>query len=180
AKPRITQHGFFVTSGPEPQKLELALTRIANLLGEERVGSPELLDTHCPDAFRVVKFRGHAPEEKTSRKKQAPEQFASQRHAVMRRFRPPVRARVWLRDGRPISLSFMGRHGKVVAASGPWRTTGDWWRDSRWQRDEWEVAANLIPKPVNGEEPTLEAEMALYRISYDLSNSRWVVEGSYD
>jgi protein ImuB len=180
AKPRITQHGFFVTSGPEPQKLELALTRIANLLGEERVGSPELLDTHCPDAFRIVKFRGRAVEEKTSRKKQPQPRIASSGHAVMHRFRPPVRARVWLRDGRPISLSFLGRHGKVIAASGPWRTTGDWWRNSRWQRDEWEVAANLIPRRVNEEEPTLEAETALYRISYDLTNSRWLVEGSYD
>src|SRR5262245_38376550 len=102
AKPRITQHGFFVTSGPEPQKLELALTRIANLLGEERVGSPELLDTHCPDSFHIVKFRGRALEEKLSRKKQSPARIESRGHAVMRRFRPPVRARVWLRDGRPI------------------------------------------------------------------------------
>lgn len=179
AQPRITQHGFFVTSGPEPQKLELALTHIANLLGEERVGSPELLDTHCPDAFRMVKFRGRVLEEKFSRKKQSPAQIESRGQAVMRRFRPPVRARVWLRDGCPISLSFMGRHGKVVAASGPWRTTGDWWRDSRWQRDEWEVAASLVPRRMNEEDP-MEAEMALYRISYDLANSRWMVEGSYD
>jgi protein ImuB len=179
-KPRITQHGFFVTSGPEPQKLELALTRIANLLGEERVGSPELLDTHSPDSFRMVKFRGRTLEEKSLRKKQTPARIENLSYAVMRRFRPPVRARVWLREGRPISLSFMGRHGKVVAASGPWRTTGDWWRDSRWQRDEWEVAANLVPRRMGEEDPKLEAEMALYRISYDLSNSRWVVEGSYD
>ena len=75
----------------------------------------------------------------------------------------------------------MGRHGKVVAASGPWRNTGDWWRDSRWQRDEWEVAASLVSRRMSeGEDAKEEAETALYRISYDLSNSRWVVEGSYD
>jgi protein ImuB len=180
AKPRITQHGFFVTSGPEPQKLELALTRIANLLGEERVGSPELLDTHCPDSFRMVRFHGRAFEEQNSRKKRTPARIGSPPHAVMRRFRPPLRARVWLRDGRPISLSFLGMHGKVVTASGPWRTSGDWWRNSRWERDEWEVAANLVPKRSNPEASKPEAEVALYRISYDLSNSRWLVEGSYD
>jgi protein ImuB len=191
AKPRITQHGFFVTSGPEPQKLELALTRIANLLGEERVGSPELLDTHYPDSFRVVKFRGRdyslrSPRAKARGEGYQPCPFKTRSQnkfsplAVMRRFRPPARARVWLREGRPISLSFLGRHGKVIAASGPWRTTGDWWRDSRWQRDEWEVAANLVPRRMSEDDPKLEAEVALYRISYDLGNSRWVVEGSYD
>jgi protein ImuB len=176
AQPRTTQHGLFLTTGPEPQKLELALTRIVNLLGEDRVGSPQLLDTHCPDSFRMLCFRGPNPEKNQAKHK---EQKGRSGQAVLRRFRPPVRARVWLREGRPISLSFAGRHGKVVSASGPWRTAGDWWRESRWERDEWDVAADLVPKPIQ-EDQKLEPEIALYRISYDLFTSRWLVEASYD
>jgi protein ImuB len=179
AKPRTTQHGLFITSGPEPQKLELALTRIANLLGADRVGSPQLLDTHCPDSFRMLRFRGATPETNSGKQNNSARgEFSSQ--AAMRRFRPPVRARVWLRAGRPISLSFAGMHGKVLSASGPWRTAGDWWRESRWERDEWDVAADILPKRASPEDQKLQSEIALYRISYDLSTSRWLVEASYD
>ena len=179
AKPRNTQHGLFLTSGPEPQKLELALTRIINLLGGDRAGSAQLLDSHCPDSFRVVRFQAPAFAEKSSRKYNAHTQTGSQQ-AAMRRFRPSRRARVWLRDGYPISLSFSGMHGKIISASGPWRTTGDWWRDSRWERDEWDVAANLIAKANDGQDQQPASEVALYRISYDLFTSRWLVEGTYD
>ena len=55
-KPRILQTGLFVPLAPEPAKLELTLARLAKLVGLENVGSPELLDTHRPDAFRVKRF----------------------------------------------------------------------------------------------------------------------------
>jgi len=56
-KPRATQTGLFIPLAPEPEKLEITLARLAKLVGAENVGSPELLDTHRPDAFRVNKFR---------------------------------------------------------------------------------------------------------------------------
>jgi len=56
APPRVIQHGLFVPAAPEPQKLELTLARIARLVGAGNVGSPELLDTHRPDAFRMCRF----------------------------------------------------------------------------------------------------------------------------
>jgi protein ImuB len=55
-KPRVLQTGLFVPLAPEPAKLELTLARLAKLVGLENVGSPELLDTHRPDAFRVKRF----------------------------------------------------------------------------------------------------------------------------
>src|SRR5262245_33431187 len=56
AKPRVVQNGLFVPLSPEPEKLELTLARISAVVGEENVGSPEILDTHRPDAFRIKKF----------------------------------------------------------------------------------------------------------------------------
>src|SRR5437764_6230427 len=55
-KPRASQTGLFIPLVPEPEKLEITLARLAKLVGPENVGSPELLDTHRPDAFRVKRF----------------------------------------------------------------------------------------------------------------------------
>ncbi len=56
ARPRAVQGGLFQPIFPEPEKLELTLARIAGIVGEERVGAVELLDTHCEGAFAVRHF----------------------------------------------------------------------------------------------------------------------------
>jgi hypothetical protein len=55
-EPRSLQSGLFQPLAPEPEKLELTLIRLMKLVGPENVGSPEILDTHRPDAFRVRRF----------------------------------------------------------------------------------------------------------------------------
>src|ERR1700682_4503511 len=56
ARPRALQSGLFQPVFPEPEKLELTLARIAGIVGEGRVGSVELLDTHREGAFAVRHF----------------------------------------------------------------------------------------------------------------------------
>src|SRR6185369_11490990 len=56
AKPRSIQNGLFQPLAPEPEKLELTLARLTRLVGESNVGSPELVDTHRPGAFRIKRF----------------------------------------------------------------------------------------------------------------------------
>jgi protein ImuB len=56
ARPRALQSGLFQPVFPEPEKLELTLARIAGIVGEGRVGSVELLDTHREGAFAVRRF----------------------------------------------------------------------------------------------------------------------------
>ncbi len=63
ARPRTLQSGLFQPVFPEPEKLELTLARIAGIVGEGRVGSAELLDTHREGAFAVRHF---APVERAS------------------------------------------------------------------------------------------------------------------
>ena len=166
-KPRVLQNGLFVPLAPAPDKLELTLARLAKLVGEQNVGSPELLDTHRPDAFSMKRFTLQ-----TQRKTNRQSTIGNQQSLGFRRYRPPLKAIVEADQGCPTQISAWGKqrsvYGKVVALAGPWRTTGDWWRDDSWARDEWDV--------------TLERQghQTLYRIYRELSTEQWFVEGNYD
>jgi protein ImuB len=151
AKPRAAQTGLFIPLAPEPEKLELTLARLRGLVGEGNVGSPELLDTHRPGAFAM---RGYG-EAETRRRAEAA--------MVMRAIRPARAARVQMASGQPVHVQADGVRGHVTAAAGPWRTSGDWWTNDPWARDEWDVAMS---------------DGALYRIYCE--RGRWFVEGSYD
>ncbi len=151
AKPRTTQNGLFIPLAPEPEKLELTLARIAAVVGEENVGSPELVDTHRPGAFRMRRF-GMA--QKLAGKSACPTSLA------FRAFRPPLAAKV-----QAGFISAPGIHGRISRQAGPWRTSGDWWSTGAWARDEWDIEL---------------AGGALYRIYCDAQTGRWFVEGSYD
>src|SRR5581483_3459583 len=56
ARLRSAQGGLFLPPSPEPEKLELTLARIAGIVGEQKVGALELLDTHHPGGFRMRRF----------------------------------------------------------------------------------------------------------------------------
>jgi protein ImuB len=163
-KPRVMQTGLFIPLAPEPEKLELMLARLAKLVGAENIGSPELLDTHRPDAFRVNRFELKESKRKRRSKQQTADSKGqsavdSRQSAVrnpkfeignskfllgFRVFRPPLRALVQAEGGQPLDISAWDKnksvYGKVVCAAGPWRTTGEWWRADAWARDEWDVA----------------------------------------
>ena len=42
---------LYLPPSPEPEKLEITLARIRNLVGANNVGAPMVLDTHRPDSF---------------------------------------------------------------------------------------------------------------------------------
>jgi protein ImuB len=153
--PRPLQGGLFLPPAPEPEKLELTVARIQRIVGEGNVGVPGLLDTHRPDAFRVLKHHTlTAPGRKQARE--------AARMLCLRVFRPPLPARVTEAGGRLTRVEAPGVRGKVMCAAGPWRTSGDWWTESSWNRDEYDV--------------TLDSG-GVYRLYKDRS---WHVEGSYD
>jgi len=157
-KPRAAQSGLFVPQAPEPVKLELTLARIKAIVGDERVGSPELLDSHRPGAFRMMNFGRARP----------PGGAPARMCLALRLFRPPRAARVAIHAGRPGFVAAAGVHGKVMELAGPWRTSGDWWTSDPWSRDEWDIALS---------------DGALYRIYCDrlyCERRSWFVEGSYD
>ncbi len=60
----------------------------------------------------------------------------------------PLRpARMELLNKRPVRVSFQGMWGSVLAVSGPWRTSGDWWREDAWKQEEWDLEIIFEPPP---------------------------------
>ncbi len=179
-KPRVLQNGLFIPLAPEPEKLELTLARLAKLVSQENVGSPELIDTHRPDAFRMKRFvlKGKPDFRKRGSGLSNWQSPIGKRQCAIgfRIFRPPLRAMVQANQGCPTQISAWSKqrsvHGRVISLAGPWRTTGDWWRTDHWARDEWDVALMGL-----GHE---SQSSALYRIYRELNNGEWFVEGSYD
>jgi protein ImuB len=190
ARPRALQSGLFLPVFPEPEKLELTLARIAGIVGEGRVGSVELLDTHREGAFAVRRFAPAEPKAKQSgnRKKdmsmpendsacQAEEKVEERAKDKMsavialRLFRPPLSASVTLREAKPVRMRCLQREdiaGEIVWTAGPWRSSGDWSEQEGWSREEWDIA---VPA---------ETGLVLYRLVQDKLSGNWFVEGTYD
>jgi len=158
-KPRRTQHGLFLPSSPEPEKLELTIARVKHLVGAGNVGTPELNDTHRPDSFAIHAF---APSQASD---QDPGELPESTRLCLRRFRPPRYAQVLMVNNRPVRVISPSVSGRVVMAKGPWRTSGDWWRNDAWNRDEWDVA--------------LEGG-GVFRMYREIDSERWFIEASYD
>ncbi len=150
--PRTVQTGIFLPPTPAPDKLELTLARLRGIVGDANVGIPELLDTHHPHPYRLVQTQPQVTTQQPPTNQQG-----------FRYFRPPLTAKVDLQRDRPARISALGVYGKILNASGPWRTSGGWWTTTPWNRDEWDVA---LPD-------------ALYRI-YREPDQRWFIDGSYD
>jgi protein ImuB len=175
-KPRVAQTGLFISLAPEPEKLELTLARLAKLVGADKVGSPEILDTHRPDAFRLKRFNLSSGKNK-SRRNRPSAIVNGQCFMGFRVFRPPWRADVQTLQGRPMRISAHDVksaclvRGKIVRASGPWRTSGDWWRPDVWAREEWDITVtDSMPKQSD----------VLCRVYRDLLSDDWFVAGIYD
>ena len=199
-KPRLLQTGLFIPLAPEPEKLELTLARLAKLVGPANIGSPELLDTHRPDAFRINRFelkesqrrKGRSRQQTANSRQQSANSkqqtaISSQQSAIgkqcllgFRVFRPPLRAIVQAEQGYPREISAWDKtrsvYGKVVCLAGPWRTSGDWWRSDLWARDEWDVGVESR----SGARESGQSLQVLYRIYRELRSKEWFVEGVYD
>ncbi len=175
-EPRRFQHGLFIPQAPAPDRLELTLARIRGLVGEQNVGIPELLDSHKPAPFHLcgagltrgevamVTLSADKVDIRLSLLVKAAAGSQPAPALGFRYFHPALLAKVELCDNRPARLTAPGIYGRIMSAAGPWRTSGEWWTLTPWNRDEWDIALN------NG---------ALYRI-YSEPGGRWQVEGAYD
>jgi len=165
ARPESHQFGLFESTLRDPNQFAETLARLTALCGPDRVGTPAPEATHRPDAFRMgtPEFVGvHAsacsPDNPASRGIEL-QHFG----LPLRRFRPAISAQVEFREHRPVLLRSPVFTGAIAEIRGPFLSSGDWWDDARWAREEWDV------QTVDG---------SLYRIFR--SPAGCFVEGIYD
>ncbi len=130
------QMGLFSPQVPEAMRLDVTLARIKALVGEECVGRAVLADTHRPEGFRVEKFSvsgvGVGAGAVSSHE-------LTESLAAMRRLRPAERIDVTARGERPAEFVFREKRYVVERAYGPWAMSGDWWEQSLWGVEQWDL-----------------------------------------
>ena len=169
---RTLQFSLLERAVPSAERVSTLLARLTVLMGEQRCGSPDLVDTHEPGVFEMRPFVPRSQGVRSVGTAADTEVLVP----VLRRFRTPVSARVTVEHGQPLRVStgrgYLGLQGHVVTCAGPWRTSGQWWGVSQssssaasWDRDEWDVALS---------------DGGLYRIFRDQYSKRWFMEGMVD
>jgi len=209
AGPRVAQNGLFVPCGPDPEKLEVTIARLAKLVEEGNLGSAELVDSHRPESFRMSRFVVASEQNKRRGKSEPRVKENSDAPATvtaLRVMRPPQAVRVEMNDEQPAKVYLRGMRGQVVAASGPWRSSGDWWQEDGWHQDEWDLEIEFVPVGAqhrcapsrqNHNSPDSQKfecasgtirignekdgpRRGLYRIYYDALRQGWFLRGVYD
>jgi protein ImuB len=126
------QLGLFAPQMPEPARLDVTLARLRSLVGDDRVGSPVLEDSHRGGSFRMVAFAIGAS---------ASERRPDTRRIALRRMRPSMPIRVVQRAASPAAFRDGDNRFDITAAYGPWRSSGSWWSEGEWDLEEWDVLA---------------------------------------
>jgi len=154
------QLGLFTPQTPEPSRLDVTLARLKAIVGDDRVGSPVLNDTHRPGSFHMEGF---------SLSVQAPEPKAARTRMALRRMRPPVPVRVALQAMKPSTLRSRENSLDIVTAYGPWKTAGCWWSTDGWNLEEWDVLAT-----------DSTGKSAACLLIHDCTQNEWRIEAYYD
>ncbi|HIF92176.1 MAG TPA: DNA polymerase Y family protein [Myxococcales bacterium] len=164
---RLEQLDLFLPRGPSANELDQTLAELSAICGAERVGSPEVVDDHRPDAFALKPFAKRKPRSKTqTRSHQAPPSPRRGLHLALRALRPPLRAEVRLERGRPVFARSTMSQGRILESAGPWRTTGHWWsKASHFATDHYDVQMS---------------DGNILRLCFDWRMKRWVIDGLYD
>jgi protein ImuB len=187
---RAGQGGFWRVKEPAVRELSIVLARLAALVGSGSLGSPALTDSHRPDAFVLDPFTlapasdarrsrsvaraartttaqpgGDAPVVDEALPGAAVSASGQPRVIALRRLRPPRPADVDTCAARPVAVSAGPVAGRVITCAGPWRRSGQWWREEGWAREEWDVALS---------------DGTLCRLVRDRLAHAWSLDGIYD
>jgi hypothetical protein len=115
----------------------------------------------------------------------------------LRVVRPTQAVRVEMRGEQPARVYLRGMRGEVVAASGPWRSSGDWWQEDAWHQDEWDLEIEFSassplgaqhrrapsrqnPNSLDARQFPAGLQRGLYRIYFDALRQEWFLRGVYD
>lgn len=163
AIPEAQQFGLFESTLRDPNQFAETLARLTGLCGADRVGTPQLLSTHKPDSFAMAapEFHSHVEimEGKQRRREggvvvdvvvrsgaqeNPPDPGVRQPAGAfvglkLRRFRPALPSHIEFREEKPALLRSHVFTGAIVETRGPFFSSGNWWDNGRWAREEWDV-----------------------------------------
>ena len=131
-RPPEKQDGLFDTGLRDPALFWETLAQLGAIVGDDRVGTPALSDTHRPDTFVMERPAETVPPP-------AEDPLHPPLGLTLRRFRPPWPARVMLAGRQPAAVESGPVCGPVRAVQGPWRVSGGWWTPERWSVETWHV-----------------------------------------
>jgi protein ImuB len=154
------QLGLFSPQLPETGRLDVTLARIAALVGEGNVGQAVLDDTHTPEGFHVEPFQVSS---------ESVDPVCSQNRACMRQLRPSLSTSMVLESGRPRSFFFRNQRCVVERAYGPWLKGGEWWNETIWGQEQWDLIARAQ-----------DNTLLFCCVGRDLIENQWQVVALYD
>ena len=154
------QLGLFTPQMPEPSRLDVTLARLKAIVGEDRVGSPLLEDTHQSNQFRMERFAADS---------RATTACAIRPSMALRRMRPPCPVHVLLQSDKPVAFRYRNNRFSVSAAYGPWKSAGAWWSTEAWDSEEWDILA----------QPDNSAPVTCLLVHH-LGLNAWQLEAVYD
>jgi len=131
ARQETHQFGLFENTLRNPNQFVETLARLTALAGAENVGTPVVEATHRPDVFRIRRPDFDAVQHSPVKTQSAGLQ--------LRRFRPPLPAHFEFRQDRPALVRSESFRGAVTNSRGPFLSSGRWWDDERWAREEWDI-----------------------------------------
>ncbi|MEM7052418.1 MAG: DNA polymerase Y family protein [Acidobacteriota bacterium] len=170
ATPDRAQEAQLTLFGPaalSPDRLAGTLARLFALLGADRVGSPQPVDSHRPEACALTPYQPPPP----------PPERRPARHGKglmgVRSLRPAQALEILL-DERGIPQSVAPAtaddarprlQGEIRIASGPWHLEEGWWSQEVVTRDYWDIELG---------------SGGIYRVYRERSSDAWFVDGVYD
>jgi protein ImuB len=184
---RPAQDDMFLPAVPAPDRLEVAIARIAALCGPEHVGMLMPANSHRPEAVQLSKFAplpSESAEQRLQQHARAPRSKASDSTPiVLRAIRPAEEVEVMCARNSPEFVRGNNICARVVSSAGPWRRQGEWWAAT----PSSEAAASICVLSNNSStaynrdyyELALD-DGAVYRIYYDLTTGKWFADGIYD
>jgi protein ImuB len=154
------QLGLFSPQLPEAGRLDVTLARIAALVGEGNVGQAVLDDTNTPEGFHLEPFQVDTA---------ASERLPLPNHACLRQLRPPQSTAVVTERGYPRSFFFRNQRCVVERAYGPWLKGGEWWNETIWGQELWDLIARAQ-----------DNTLLFCCVVRDLMQDEWQVVALYD
>jgi protein ImuB len=118
-------------------------------------------DSHAVNAFHLEPFTVPSGDSKT-------QQTANTR-GMIRQLRPAELTSVTVSNARPTAFSFREKRYVVEHAYGPWIADGEWWNQTLWDMEQWDLVARAH-----------DGSMLCCCMMRDLMQNRWQMGGLYD